>query len=183
MTTATREYVFDARKAEWDQQYIKDAQGNQIKGSNNLDLADGNDGRPQGFIGIMYNGLRAEPHYHNEAQFQVGLEGALDSPGHHMEARAVHYTDPNTSYGPLEFRGCKVAVLRPRKTSRSMYMRDRENRALRNPYGRELVGAAKDVPWETVTYGATRRKVLFAGNGPAAVLLEYAPHTEAHPVR
>ena len=177
---ATRkEYVFDTEKAPWVQQWPKDTDGNVFKGSNNKTMAEGLDGGPEGFIGIMHKGLETEAHYHNEAQFQVGLEGSLDSPGHHMEALAVHYTDPNTAYGPLVFGGCTVAVLRPRRTSRSIYMSMRENRAFRDPHGRELVGTSIDVEWEELSDGtAFRRKVLFEGDGPAARLFEYAPNSQ-----
>ena len=177
--TTVKEYVFDAEKAPWVQQYPKDNKGNVRKGSNNKTMAEGLDGGPEGFIGIMYRGLVAEPHYHNEAQFQVGLEGSADLPSHHMEAIAVHYTDANTPYGPLVFGDCMVAVLRPRRGSTSMYMRLPENRPFRNPYGRELVGQAKDLPWEDLPGSlATRQKILFAGSGPAARLLEYTPYAQ-----
>ena len=173
------EYVLDADKAPWVQQWPKDGDGNVFKGSNNKNMAEGLDGGPEGFIGVMHKGLGTEAHYHNEAQFQVGLEGGMDTPGHHMEALAVHYTDPNTAYGPLVFGGCTVAVLRPRKTSRSMFMSIRENRPFRDAFGRELVGAAKDTEWEELSGGpALRRKVLFAGEGPAAQLFEYAPNSQ-----
>ena len=136
-------------------------------------LADGFEGRPEAKVFLIPQGQRTESHFHQVAQFQVVLEGKTTFVNHSVEGIAVHYTDPNTPYGyfvaDTQF---KLAVLTLKKRN-IFYMQEKENRQLRDPYGRELAAQSKDVPWELLaeSHPGARRKVLFgrdAEPGPKA---------------
>jgi hypothetical protein len=180
MTTSSRGFVYDEPSYPLIEQSSNfDTKGNLMKGpAYNKKFADGKEGRPNGFTFLLPEGFQSEAHFHTECQFQVALDGEMEFPNHPISAIGVHYTDANTAYGPFVCKTkCYGATLRPRRTSTSLRMAYKENRKVRNPYGREFVGVAEAVPWEDLSGDpGARRKVIFGGDGgPAAHLYQYAP--------
>ena len=184
MVITVREYIYNEPTFPWVDQSATnwDTKGVLRQGPSYIRrFADGKEGRPQGFTIKLPEGYQNEAHFHTECQFQADLEGLMDFPNHPVEPIGVHYTDANTAYAPFICEtDCIVATLRPRHGSGSLHMVHTENRKVRNPYGRELLGGAAGVPWEDLKdIPGGRRKVIFgADGGPSAQLLEYAPGTK-----
>ena len=184
MVTTLGEYVYNEPTYPWVDQTAGniDTKGVPRKGPSYIrKFADGREGQPEGFTVKLPEGCDSEAHFHTECQFQVALEGTVEFPNHPVDAIGVHYTDANTAYGGFICRtDFYLATLRPRKASGSLHMIHKENRAVRNPYGRELMGEAKSVYWEELKdIPGAQRKVIFGGEqGPAARLFEYPPGTE-----
>ena len=181
MSTTVREFIYDEPSVPWVDQSIQyDTKGNLMKAPSFIrKLDDGLEGRPQGSSIRLPEGFLSESHFHTEAQFLVALEGSMEFPNHPVDAIGVHYTDASTAYGDFVCKtDFRLATLRPRKGSTSLHMVFPENRKVRDPYGREIMGNEKEVPWEDLKdVPGARRKVIFEGQGPAAQLLEYAPNT------
>lgn len=178
----TQEYVLDEPTEEWLENPLPEPTP---KGgfSLNKTLSEGLNGRPQAYLQTLPEAYKNRAHFHDEAQFQVVLEGNVEFPGHRLEAIAVHYSDPNTAYGPfVAGPGFKFAVLRPRLAKGKGYMDDPKTRDGRNPYGREIFGISSEHHWrKSDDLPATvQSKVLFGGEGkegPAAQLWNCSPNS------
>ena len=186
MVTTIGEYIYNEPTFPWVDQTAgnKDTNGIPRKGPSYIrKFADGREGRPEDFTVRLPEGCDSEAHFHTECQYQVALEGTVEFPNHPVESIGVHYTDANTAYGGFI---CKtdfyLATLRPRKASGSLHMIRTENRKVRNPYGREILGEANSVSWtELEGIPGAQRKVIFGGEqGPAARLLEYPSGINVH---
>ena len=177
---AIQEYILDDEAVSY-LEYVPATPDRNDRGIYAKSLSDGLNGKPQVNLAIHTEGIVEAPHFHDASQFQVILEGSVRLPNRELEAIGVNYQDANTPYGPLhQETRFHIAVVRLQKAGITQ-MSDREGRKLRNPYGRELTGQTKDVPWEELADGVSgvRRKVLFGREGeegPKAHLWECAPN-------
>jgi hypothetical protein len=128
----------------------------------------------------MPEGYRYAPHFHDQPQFQVLLQGKVDFPTHKLDPISVHYSDPFTPYGPfLVGPEMKLGIFRPCR-AQITYMSDREARK-GNPRGRELYGMAREASWTAADVAQpgqeTKTLITAEGNrGPGAELRRCAPN-------
>jgi hypothetical protein len=140
--------------------------------------------RPQAFLVEQSPNWTLPPHFHEEHQFQVFVQGSGSLGTKPVQLLAVHYASPHTGYGPLisGAQGISYLTLRAVGDTGAWYLPESRERNLRIP--KSQAHGLPTLAWDTPTLQQlpqADQEVLIEPrtNGLAAWLLRLGPNQSA----